>query len=307
MIPLEQCTVVIPAHNEALAIDQVLQELTTRYGPRLALLVVDDGSEDDTAARAQRYAGVRVARHHRRFGYGASIKTALSLAATPYICLFDADGQHQAADVARLLEAAPNMDMVIGARAWGGLGVSWRTPGKLALIALAAICMGRLFPDLNSGLRLVDRELLLQYVPLLPDGFSASTTSTLIFFTRGYSVAHTPIQVRPRLGRSQVRPLRDGARATGTILRMVTLFKPIRFFSLVGALLLAIGVIYGANRLMLNPQVGLSVGSLLIILTGVLVFLFGLIADQIANIRLEQLERRHTLARRIRAETEPDP
>lgn len=304
MIPFEQCTLVIPAHNEASHIGRVLSELTALYGTRLPVMVVDDGSNDDTAAIARRHPHVRVVRHFRRFGYGAAIKTALSQVATPYICLFDADGQHRAEDVARLLAVEPYIDMVIGTRPWGGLGVSWRTPGKLALIALVTICLGRLFPDLNSGLRVVKRQLLQQYIPLLPDGFSASTTSTLIFFTRGYSVAHVPIQVRPRVGRSLVRPLRDGARTVGTILHMVTLFKPMRFFSLAGALLLTTGAIYGVNRLMQNPQLGLSVGSLLIILTGVLVFLFGLIADQIANIRLEQLERRHSLSRRIRVEDE---
>ncbi len=302
MIPFEQCTLVIPAYNEADHIGRVLSELTALYGTRLPVMVVDDGSDDDTAAMARRQPHVRVVRHHRRFGYGAAIKTALSQATTPYVCLFDADGQHRAEEVARLLAVEPYIDMVIGARPWGGLGISWRTPGKLVLIALAAICLGRVFPDLNSGLRVVKRHLLKQYIPLLPDGFSASTTATLIFFTRGYSVANLPIQVRPRIGPSTVRPLRDGARSLATILRMVTLFKPVRFFSLAGAFLIAAGVIYGLDRLMQNPQFGLSVGSLLIILSGVLVFLFGLIADQIANIRLEQLERRHSRSWRIRVE-----
>ncbi|MCB9948494.1 MAG: glycosyltransferase [Rhodospirillaceae bacterium] len=304
MIPFEQCTLVIPAYNEASAIDGVLSDLTALYGARLAIVVVDDGSDDDTAAVVRRRPHVRVIRHHRRFGYGAAIKTALTQVATPYICLFDADGQHRVEDVARLLAVDPYMDMVIGARAWGGLDFSWRTPGKLALIALATVCLGRLIPDLNSGLRVIRRQLLQQYIPLLPDGFSASTTSTLIFFTRGYSVTNVPVRVRPRTGRSHVRPLRDGAHAMGTILRMVTLFKPVRFFSLAGGLLFIAGVIYGVDRMMQNPQFGLSVGSLLIILSGVLVFLFGLIADQIANIRLEQLERQHSLSCRIRVEDE---
>lgn len=295
------CTLIVPAYNEEPVLGRVLEELlATLPAERFAILVVDDGSTDGTAAVAARFQPrVTLLRHKRNYGYGASIKTGVLASTTEYLCLFDADGQHDPADVERLLAAGEENDMVVGARNLGGFRNLRRAPGKLVLHMVANLLAGRYIPDLNSGLRLFRREVLTPYLHLLPDGFSASTTSTMILLSRGYLVEYIPIQTRQRVGVSQVRQLRDGAATLLMILRMVLLFRPVRFFSLVSAVLILGGSLYGLNRLMLAGSTGLSGGSMLIILLGVLFFIFGLLTDQIASLRLERFETPN-LNRRLR-------
>jgi hypothetical protein len=288
-------TVVIPAYNEAEALPAVLEELIRERGGRpWEILVIDDGSTDDTARAAERYsdAGVCVLRHPVNRGYGAALKTGLRAARHPVVVTLDADGQHDAADVARLTAALGSSAMVVGARGRESHRDGARAPGRALLGAVANALVGQRIPDLNSGLRALRREAIQPYLHLLPDGFSASTTCTIALLKRGHAVAWLPIQTRPRLGRSTVRPWRHGPGALLLVIRLVTLFDPLRVFLPPALLLIAAGGVSGACLFGRDPAGigGISTGSLLLVLTGVLLFFGGLLAEQISALRLERYE-----------------
>lgn len=291
-IPAKTCTLIIPVFNEAATLPAVLTSLTNHLGDSVDILVVDDGSADETGQMARAVAGVRVVRHRHNFGYGAALKTGVELATTPLVCFFDGDGQHQPEDVARLLACMDRAEMAIGSRGIQGFNQWQRAPGKLLLHGLANFLVDKPIHDLNSGLRMVRREVLQRYLHLLPNGFSASTTMTMIFLSRGYEISWLPIQINHRRGgKSQVRMLRDGARTILQMLRMVILFNPMKFFGMFSLFFFTLGVVYGSYKLLtVGLGLGLSPGALLLILVGITGFIVGLISDQISAMRLERME-----------------
>lgn len=288
----KRVSIIIPAYNEEAGIGGVLRELIESFGDRHEIIVVDDGSTDGTAKAVGEFSGVRLIRHRRNFGYGAALKTGILNSTSELVCFFDADGQHNPEDITRLLEAAPNADMVVGARGRSAFKLIRRMPGKLLLGLVARLLTSRKIPDLNSGLRLVRRQIMLRYIHLLPDKFSATTTMTMIMLVRNYTVVYIPITVRKRVGVSQVRQFRDGLGALLLLVRMILLFNPMRFFLPLGVFLLVPGMIYGMVMLYL-VGIGFPVGGLLIILTGLLSLVFGLVCDQISAMRLELFERQN--------------
>jgi glycosyltransferase involved in cell wall biosynthesis len=285
-----QLTIIVTAYNEEASIGSVVEGLTTCCGDFAEIMVVNDGSTDRTAETVSAVNGsVKLISHKRNYGYGAALKTGIREASSEMLCFFDGDGQHDPQDVLRLYQASGDFDMVVGSRGRSAFLNLMRTPGKLILHILANFLAKRRIPDVNSGLRLVRREAIMRYLYLLPDGFSASTTMTMIFMTRGYEVKYIDIKVKPRKGKSQVHQLRDGTATIMLILRILLLFNPMRFFLPVSTLFIFLGVVYGAHKLY-ETGVGLSVGSLLIIFVGLLSFIFGLLCDQISSLRLERFE-----------------
>lgn len=291
-------SLIIPAYNEEEGIGQTLDQVIARFGQRADIIVINDGSSDRTAAICAGKAGVRVIEHKQNFGYGAALKTGTLEASTEWVCFFDADGQHDPADVERLLAVAAQggLDMVVGSRGASAYKNLSRAPGKLVIHCVAQLLVGRQIPDLNSGLRLVNRNVLLRYLHLLPDGFSASTTSTMIMLSRRYAVRYLPIIQRRRVGKSQVRQVRDGLATLMLLLRLITLFNPLRFFIPISVILFATGMIYGSYKLIQSGH-GLSTGSLLIIGMSATAFFFGLLCDQISQLRLERFEEHEALRR----------
>ena len=280
-------SVVIPAYNEAQGITRTLTELRERL-PDCEIIVIDDGSSDETGAQARAVDGVRVIAHPFNRGYGAGIKTGMRAAAGRYIAWFDADNEHRVDDLARLTQHLHDERMVavIGARSRGGPMV--RTVGK-TLIWLMARSLRFKFPnDLNCGLRVFNRGMIAPYLGLFPDGFSASMTSTLIMLERGYPIAFLPVQTKPRIGKSKVT-LADGFRTMLLTLRMVMLFAPLRVFVPIGLAALAGGGIYGLVLALVSGR-GLSVTAMFIMIAGILLMMQGLIADQISQLRLGQLD-----------------
>ena len=275
-------TVVIPAYNEAESIARTVGELKA-LGPEYLVLVVDDGSRDDTAARA-RLAGAEVIVHPYNKGYGASLKTGIRTASSELVVIFDADGQHDAADIPRMVEMVGVYDMVIGDRGRPVYTQAQRLPGKWILQKFAEFIMGHEVPDLNSGFRCFKREKIKQFFPLLPNGFSFSTTSTLAFIKEGLNVATLPITVRKReQGKSEVKYLRDGAKTLLLIARITALFNPLKIFAPVGLFLIGVGGLYALWGIATNVHI--PSGAALAILSGILIILFGILADQIACIR----------------------
>ncbi len=283
-------SIIIPAYNEGKALRSVLEDLTRMFADRAEIIVVSDGSNDDTAEIAKSFGMVRCFEHGRNRGYGASIKTGIKLASTNLLCLFDADGQHHFNQIKCLLDEYHGEDMVVGSRGVRAFRNLCRAPGKIILQFVANFLTGVHIPDLNSGLRLIRRDVILRYVHLLPDGFSASTTMTMVFLTRKYNVKYVPVTTRPRIGESQVRYLQDGINTIILILRIIMLFNPMKFFLTFSAFFVSAGLLYGVYKLFTNHQAGFPVGALLVVSTGVLSFVFGLLADQISQLRMERFE-----------------
>jgi glycosyltransferase involved in cell wall biosynthesis len=272
-----QVTVIIPAFNEEQAIADVVREMLSQHHWR-EVLVVDDGSSDRTAERAAA-AGARVIRHPYNKGNGAAVKTGIREAQGEVVLLLDADGQHPPEAAAELVRAVGEFDMVVGARSSGDQAPV-RAVGNAILKRLASWLTGRPIPDLTSGFRAARRERLLEVLPLLPNGFSYPTTSCLALMKAGHNVAFVPVRARRREGRSKLRPLREGVRFVLIIFKVITLYSPLKVFLPISAASLALGIAYGIWNVRTHGNIPMGAG--LLIQLAVVVFLFGLISEQIA-------------------------
>jgi glycosyltransferase involved in cell wall biosynthesis len=277
-------SVVIPAFNEADAIAALIAGLRAAAAWR-EIFVVDDGSDDDTGARAAA-AGARVLRHPYNKGNGAAVKTGLRHATGDFVLILDADGQHQAADAPRLVSQLDAFDLVVGARSSHTQASAARRLGNDVLNRLASYLAERPIPDLTSGFRAARRECLLEFIHLLPNGFSTPTTTTLAFLKAGYSVTFEPIDAARRRGASKVRLASDGARFLLILLKVVTIFSPLRIFLPISAASFALGAAYAFWTIATQSHVTNS--SVLLILMSVVIFLVGLVSEQIASLRFER-------------------
>ncbi len=279
-------TVIVPALNEAGAIGQVVGDLAARY-PEYEILVIDDGSTDNTGQLAAS-AGARVVRHEWNRGYGASLKSGCRQARGEIVVCFDGDGQHDPDDVERLVEEIGPHDMVVGTRSRDSYEPLVRRPGKLILAAFANFLAGVKIPDVNSGFRAFKRDVILRYLHLMPPGFSFSTTSTFAMLKSGRPVKWVPIRAKKRIGTSSVSQVRHGLQTLLLMVRLTTLFEPLKVFLPVSAafLLVAIGF------LIANLSAGRNVpqASVITSVSSVMVFLMGLVMDQVAAIRREKHE-----------------
>ena len=276
-------SVVIPAFDEAGAIGVVVQALRAA-GDWREVLVVDDGSADETSIVAAT-AGARVIKHPYNKGNGAAVKTGIRHAAGEYILIIDADGQHAAADAVRLVTFLGEYDLVVGARGGTGQSSAARHVGNNLLNWLASYLTGRQIPDLTSGLRAARTSGLREFLHLLPNGFSTPTTTTLSFIKAGYSVRFEPITVSPRLGQSKIKFVSDGAKFFLILLTVVTVFSPMRIFLPVGGTAFALGAAYAVWTAITQHHITNS--SVLLILLAVVIFLVGLVSEQISSLRSE--------------------
>ena len=276
-------SVVIPAFNEARAIGEVVTALRAA-APWHEILVVDDGSTDETRAQA-RSAGARVIRHPYNKGNGAAVKTGIRAAAGGSVLIVDGDGQHRASDAARLVAYLAEYDLVVGARSARTQSGVARRLGNAALNAVASYLTEQPIPDLTSGLRAARREYLLEFLHLLPNGFSTPTTTTLAFMKAGYSVRFVPVDAAPREGSSKIRFGPDGVRFFLILLKVITIFSPLRIFLPISAAAFALGALYAVWTILTQSHVTNS--SVLLILLSVLIFLVGLISEQISSLRFE--------------------
>jgi len=283
-------TIVVPALNEEAAIGDTLLRLRQSFAAA-EILVIDDGSADRTGEHAASIAGVRVLRHETTRGYGASIKTGVRHAAHDTIVWYDADGQHTPEALAALLERfrARDLHAAIGARTKDSAYERRRMVGKAVLGFVVQLVAARRMPDVNCGLRVMRRHVLRRYLHLLPDGFSAAITSTLLMLKRGYRVEFVPVIVRPRVGHSSVRILRDGLRSVHTSLRILVLFHAFRAFSFVAAALFSVGSVYGLWVAFTYGR-GFPALASVLVLSGVIIFFMGLLTDQVVALRMERLE-----------------
>jgi glycosyltransferase involved in cell wall biosynthesis len=278
-----EVSVVIPAFNEGPVIGEVVQALNTA-GPWREVIVVDDGSADHTC-RAAAAAGAIVVRHPYNKGNGAAVKSGIRRASGEYVLIIDGDGQHSAADARRLVAKLGEYDLVVGARSGPTQATQTRRMGNGALNRFASYLTGREIPDLTSGFRGARRECLREFLHLLPNGFSTPTTTTLAFIKAGYNVAFEPTDARPRVGDSKIRLARDGAKFFIIILKIVTLFSPLRVFLPLALVTFVLGALYGMWNVAAHSRI--PNGSVLLILFSVVVFLIGLVSEQISALRFE--------------------
>jgi glycosyltransferase involved in cell wall biosynthesis len=269
--------------NESAAIGGVVHELRAAATWR-EILVVDDGSADDTAARAAA-AGARVLTHPYNKGNGAAVKTGLRAAQGDYVLIIDGDGQHQPSDALRLVERLGEYDLVVGARAATTQAGSVRRAGNGVLNRLASFLTDFDIPDLTSGFRAARRAHLLEFIHLLPNGFSTPTTTTMCFLRAGYNVVFEPVQARQRIGVSKIRLTRDGPKFLLIMLRVMTIFSPLRLFLPIAAASFLTGASYAVWTIATQQHVTNS--SVLLIMLAVVIFLQGLVSEQIAALRAD--------------------
>jgi glycosyltransferase involved in cell wall biosynthesis len=276
-------SIVVPAFNEAASIAEVVGVLRSA-APWREVLVVDDGSTDPTAERAAAV-GATVIRHPYNKGNGAAVKSGIRHATGDYVLILDADGQHPPEDALRIAARLGEFDLVIGARSDATHATAARRAGNALLNRVASFLTGRRIPDLTSGFRGARRDCLREFLHLLPNGFSTPTTTTLAFIKAGYNVAFEPVQARQRRGQSKIRLARDGARFFVIILKIVTLFSPLRIFLPVSAAAFVLGAGYALWTIYWQSHVANS--SVLLIMFAVIVFLVGLVSEQISTLRFE--------------------
>jgi len=278
-------SVVIPAYNEEMAIvqtvaavNQALSGLPITY----EVVVVDDGSTDSTAERAET-TSARVVRCEENGGYGSALKRGIAAGDSEFIAIIDADGTYPATDLLVMLEAAEHADMVVGARNANMANVPFiRRPAKFILNGLANYLARRKIPDLNSGLRVFRRAVLTRFIPLLPMGFSFTTTITLCMICSGLRVVYVPIEYGRRIGNSKIR-FTDFFNFILLVLRAIMLFNPLRIFLPLGLMLFLLGFV----KLVYDIFIGnLSETAVLGILAAIVVWSLGLLADMLARLHL---------------------
>jgi glycosyltransferase involved in cell wall biosynthesis len=280
-------SVVVPAFNEENGIQPVLRELDEtlkKAAIPYEILVVDDGSRDATAEKVGAL-GLRVVTHDTNRGYGAALKTGFREAKYRDVAMIDADGTYPTEALHEMLAQRRDNDMVVGARTGDRVHIPLiRRPAKWMLARLANYLSQSKIPDLNSGLRIIKKELVEKFWGLLPNGFSFTTTITLALLVGGYRVKFTPIDYHHRTGSSKIRPIRDTLGFAALIVRTVIYFNPLRFFFPLSLLLiLAGGGVLLASALWMERI--LDTTTALLVLTGVQIAVLGLLADVIAKQR----------------------
>lgn len=271
-------SIIIPAKNEAKAIGDVVASAIDAY-PEAEIVVVDDGSDDTTGDIAEQ-AGAIVVRHPESLGNGAAVKSGARAAQGELLAFMDGDGQHSAHEIDRLIKKLDQgYDMAIGARDSGSHASIGRLFANGFYNELASLISGRRILDLTSGFRVVRASLFKNFLYLLPNGFSYPTTITMAFLRSGYPVCFEPIKAAERKGKSHIRPIRDGIRFLVIIFKIATLYAPLKIFLPISGLFFATGIGYYAYTYF---TVGRFTNmSMLILSASVIIFLIGLISEQI--------------------------
>jgi len=277
-------SILIPCFNEEKGLELVLSKIKAiDLRENYEVIVIDDGSTDKTFDVAKKY-GVIVIRHPYNKGYGASLKAGTRRASSNIIVIMDGDGQHNPEDIKRLISDIGTYDMVVGVRSAKSPSSLYKRLGKALLNLVANYLSGQKILDLNSGFRAINKERLKEFIHILPNGFSFSTTITLAFFKEAYNVKFVPITTMARYGgRSRVNHLKDGLQTMLLIIRVIMLFNPLKVFIPMSLILGCFGVMfsfYGIIKYHSFPRTGVTA-----ILASIMIFVLGVLADQIAMIR----------------------
>lgn len=279
----KKISVIIPAYNEEDSLGDIIKRIKN-LGLDCEIIVVDDGSSDNTAKNAAE-AGAKVVRHPYNVGNGASVKSGAYNSTGDILVIIDADGQHPPEYIPELIRHMDEYDMVVGARTKKSKVSNFRTFGNWLLIKCAELLSGHKIDDLTSGFRAIKRDHFFEFISLYPNGYSLPTTITISMFKSGYFVKYVPIdQIKKReTGKSNIKPFKDGLRFLRIIVRIIVLFDPFKFFGPAGTILWLAGIAVSIRQIILFR--GIFGSSILLFLTGLFVFLFGMLAEQISQIR----------------------
>lgn len=277
----QNLSIVLPAKNEAQSLVSLLPQLRAKF-PEAQILVVDDGSTDDTVAVCES-SQVEVVSHRYSQGNGAAVKTGIRHACSDILVLMDADGQHRPEAIDSLLERlSQGYDMVVGARNKASQASLARLLGNAFYNQLASWMVSHTVLDLTSGFRAVRREKILEFLYLMPNGFSYPTTVTMAFFRAGYAISYVPIVAPERIGKSHINVWKDGVKFLLIIFKIGTLYSPLKIFTPISLFFFMLGVGYYSYTFV-NFSRFTNMSALLLV-TAVLIFLMGLISEQIANL-----------------------
>jgi len=281
-----EVTVLLPAYNEEPSIGSTIREIKQLH-PDFEILVVDDGSTDRTKEEAVK-AGANVMKHPHNIGNGAAIKTGLRYASGEWVLMMDADGQHKPADIAKLLEHKDDYDMVVGARSKGS-STSWhRDLANFIYNWLASYVTKFKVEDLTSGFRLVKNDRISKFIYLLPNTFSYPSTITMAYLRSGLSIKYVPIQTLARQGKSKIKLFQDGIRFFLIITRIATLFSPFRVFLPVSFIFFITGLTYYIFTYITQHR--FTNMSMLLLSSSVIIFMMGLVSEQISQMRYDRVE-----------------
>ena len=279
-------TVILPVYNEERVINQVIREIkqvmsSLKY--KYEIIVVNDGSKDNTAKILSQIKSIKVINHPYNKGYGASLKTAIRNSKSNLIIMTDSDGTYPIEDIPKLLKFADKYDLVSGVRVKSKIPI-FRRPAKFILSKLANFLTEQKIPDLNCGLRVIKKDNVTKFFNLLPSRFSFTITHLLACITNDYNVKFVPISYRKRKAKSTIHPIKDFIRFNTVIIRVITYFKPFKFFFVISAFLLFLGfLVFLYSLIALNKIMDITV--VVLVLASLQVFLFGLIADLIIKSR----------------------
>jgi len=284
MLPV---SIVIPAYNEAAAIGptiEAIHQMMDQTGLEGEIIIVDDGSKDGTGDVAAASPHIRLFRHPQNKGYGASLKTGIRQARHDIVLITDADGTYPIDRIPHLVQKMEQYDMVVGARTGENVEVPLvRRPAKYALTRLANYLSGVEIPDLNSGMRVFKRDVVIGYFRLLPSGFSFTTSITLALLTNDYNVLYVPIDYFKRTGQSKIRPIRDTINFFSLVVRVVLSYRPLRVFVPVAILFLimsSIKVLYDIQAYDFH----LATSTVVLLTITFQIIVLGLIADLVVSL-----------------------
>lgn len=293
----EDLSIVIPAYNEENGIALVIKNLSENL-PEAEIIVINDGSSDNTEENAinaaKAYKNVHIYTHTFNRGYGAALKSGMEKSSRKFIAWFDSDNEHKVEDLVGMYHKIKdnNLACVISRRTNKSASIV-KGVGKWLIRMLGRVLHFNAGSDLNSGLRVFRREVILSYLDLLPERFSASLTTTFIMIERGYPVEFYPITLSERIGKSKVK-LKDGFFALNKVLHLIMLLAPMRIFFQTGAIVFVFGLIYSFYRA-LTVGSGFPVAGMVLIFSGFMLAMLGLIADQISHLRLANFKKSNAL------------
>lgn len=286
MESIQDLSIILPSKNEAAALAELLPRLRSSFSDA-EIIVVDDGSEDDTAKICSLNSVIRI-HHPYSKGNGAAIKSGALAASRKYLVMMDADGQHDPESITPLLEKLESgFDMVVGARKFESQASIARGIANFIYNRLASVVTGQKIADLTSGFRAVRAKHFRQFLPLLPNGFSYPSTITMAFFRSGYNVAYLPIKAGVRKGKSHLRPLQDGIRFLLIIFKLTTLYSPLKIFFPIALFQSVLGIGYYAYTYLSDGR--FTNMGVTLLLSAITIFLIGLVSEQVTMLLYARL------------------
>jgi|SRR3989339_1021625 len=284
----KKVSLVIPVYNEASTLKALLKKIDASKEDYIGeIIVVDDASVDESREVIEKYP-VKLIKHPYNKGYGAALKTGIRNAENENILIMDADGQHNPEDIKTLVNFIDEYDMVVGARSGSSQSAYFRRPGKKLLQWVAEYVAGFKIQDLNSGFRVFKKNRVLEFMNILPNTFSFTTTITLAMYKMGYSIKYCPIVTEPRTaGKSEVKQTRHGFQTILLMCRVIMLFNPFKIFAPVSAMLFMMGILFIVYSCVF-VRIYIPAGALFLLLSSIMIFFFGALADQIASLRFQK-------------------